>query len=220
MRTYFHRACLTGVIVVLVACAQQPRRVQPAPVVDDSKTTTTAVAPAPVPAPAPPPKAKPKPKPVVPKPDTDISPAPEPSAPAAEGIARDQAGYYFDTLQGRLRQLVDPAIVVTHSDGHITVDVTRRVHFESDDATLPATECNALSPIAKALIEYRMTRIVADVSATGTDDAALKSAKTRAAAVTQCLVGAGVAPHRLSSRQVAMSSPEPRTVLRIEPIVK
>ncbi len=60
----------------------------------------------------------------------------------------------------------------------------------------------------------------ADVSATGADDAALKSAKTRAAAITQCLADAGVAPKRLSSRQVAIATPEPRTILRIEPIVK
>ena len=120
----------------------------------------------------------------------------------------------------RLRQLVDPTIVVAHKDGHITVDISRRVHFESDDATLPVEECKALTPIAKALIEYKMTRIVADVSATGADEAALKSARTRAAAITQCLTDAGVAARRLSSRQVAMSSSEPRTVLRIEPIVK
>ena len=94
------------------------------------------------------------------------------------------------------------------------------MHFESDDATLPARECSALTPVAKALVEYRMTRIVASVSATAADEAARKSAKLRAAAVTQCLADAGVASHRLSAREVAMSSPEQRTVLRIEPIVK
>jgi outer membrane protein OmpA-like peptidoglycan-associated protein len=223
MRKNIHRACLICAATLLAACAQQARRPAPAPVVEDSKPNTVSSA-AEQPVPTPSPKPKPKPKPVAaPKPetkDTDVAPLPEPPVPESEGIERSQVGYYFDTLQGRLRQLVDPAIVVTHTDGHITVDVTRRVHFESDDAALPAVECNALTPIAKALVEYRMTRIVADVSATGIDDAALKSAKTRAAAITQCLAGAGIASRRLSSRQVAMSSPEPRTVLRIEPIVK
>jgi outer membrane protein OmpA-like peptidoglycan-associated protein len=222
MRKSTLRACLTAVAVLLAACSQQPRRPQPAPVVDDSKPAAVATPAPEPPAPTPPPKPKPKPKPAPPKPetkDTDVTPAAD-AAPPTEGIERSQVGYYFDTLQGRLRQLVDPAIVVTHTDGHITVDVSQRVHFESDDATLPASECSALTPIAKALIEYKMTRIVADVSSTGVDDAALKSAKTRAAAITQCLADAGVASRRLSSRQVAMSSPEPRTVLRIEPIVK
>jgi outer membrane protein OmpA-like peptidoglycan-associated protein len=217
MRTFTSRACLIGVVVLLAACSQGLRRPQPAPVVEQSKSDTAT---APTPAPPPKPKAKPKP---APKPDikeTDVTPTPEPAVAASEGMERSQVGYYFDTLQGRLRQLVDPAIIVTHSDGRITVDVTRRVHFESDDATLPARECNALTPVAKALIEYRMTRIVADVSTTGADEASRKSAKTRAVAITQCLADAGVASHRLSARQVAMSAAEQRTVLRIEPIVK
>jgi len=220
MRTFISRACLTGLIVLLGACSQALHRPQPAAVVERSDRTESASAPTVTP--VQPAKPKPKPKPVA-KPDTkdtDVTPPPEPTAATSEGIDRSQVGYYFDTLQGRLRQLADPTIDVTHSDGHITVDITRRVHFESDDATLPAAECTALAPIAKALIEYKMTRIIADVSATGVDDAALKSAKTRAAAITQCLAGAGVAARRLSSRQVAMSSPEPRSVLRIEPIVK
>ena len=218
MRTSIFRACLICATTLLAACAQQARRPTPAPVVEASKPA--AVAPAPEPAaPTPPPKPKAKPKsPVQPKAETDVV-TPSPSPPA-EGIERDQVGYYFDTLQGRLRQLVDPTIVVTHSDGHITVDITRRVHFESDDATLPASECSALTPIAKALVEYKMTRIVADVSATGVDEAALKAAKTRAGAITQCLADAGVAARRLSAREVAMASPEPRSLLRIEPIIK
>ena len=219
MRPFFFRACLTGVAVVLAACSQQPRRAAPAPVIEQSKSSETAPVPAPAPAPQKP-KAKPKPAPKPETKDTDVTPpAPEQTASTNEGIERSQVGYYFDTLQGRLRQLVDPTIVVTHNDGHITVDITRRVHFESDDATLPAAECSALTPIAKALVEYKMTRIVADVSATGADEAALKSAKSRATAITQCLAGAGVAPKRLSARQVAMSD-DPRSILRIEPIIK
>ncbi len=214
MRVFTSRAWLGGAVVLLAACSQPVRPPQPAPVVEQSKPAPAASVVAAVPKP----KAKPK---SVAKPDSkDTDVAPAPAAAASEGIERSQVGYYFDTLQGRLRQLVDPSIIVTHNDGHISVDVTRRVHFESDDATLPARECSALTPVAKALIEYRMTRIVADVSATGADEAALKSARTRAAAVTQCLANAGVAAHRLSARQVAMTSDEQRTVLRIEPIIK
>src|ERR1700742_3217692 len=105
MRTSMFRACLFGVIALLAACAQQARRPQPAPVVDDTKPVVTTPAPE-QPAPTPPPKPKPKPKPAPPKPetkDTDVTPAPEPVA-APEGIERSQVGYYFDTLQGRLRQ--------------------------------------------------------------------------------------------------------------------
>jgi outer membrane protein OmpA-like peptidoglycan-associated protein len=220
MRTTPFRACVIVAIALLSACAQQPHRSQPAPVVEQSRPPVTP----PTTTSAPPPKPKPKPKPGVPAPpkpetkDTDVTPAP--AAPAADGIDRTQVGYYFDTLQGRLRQVADPAVVVTRSDGHITVDISRHITFGGDDAPLPAAQCALLSPIAKALVEYKMTRIVADVGATGTDEPALRSAKARAAAITKCLADEGVAARRLSAREIAMPSPQPISVLRIEPIVK
>ena len=223
MRTLIFRACLIAAAASLAACAQKPHRAEPAPVVEDSKPVVAT--PEPTQTPAPPTKPKPKPKPVaapVPKPEvkeTDVTPTPVPAL-ATDGIERAQVGYYFDTLQGRLRQLVDPAMVVTHSDGHITVDLARSIHFGSDDAPLAADECATLAPIAKALVEYKMTRIVADVGATGTDEAALKSAKVRASAITKCLAEAGIAGRRLATREVAMPAPDPINVLRIEPIVK
>jgi hypothetical protein len=46
----------------------------------------------------------------------------------------------------------------------------------------------------------------------------LSSAKSHAGAITKCLTESGIASHRLGVREVTM--PAPRTVLRIEPIVK
>jgi outer membrane protein OmpA-like peptidoglycan-associated protein len=218
MRITLLRACLIFAIALLSACAQQPQRAQPAPVVEASKPSAP-------PAPTPAPKPKPKPKPTVPAPpkpdtkDTDVTPAPA-TAPLSEGLDRSQVGYYFDTLQGRLRQVADPTFVVTRSDGHITVDVSRRITYASDESPLPAAQCAALSSIAKALVEYKMTRIVVEVGATGADEPALSSAKIRAAAIAKCLAEAGVAVRRLGTREVAMRSSSPVTVLRIEPIVK
>ncbi len=217
MRIPTSRACLaTMLVALLAACAQQPHRSEPAPAVESSKR--------PVAAPTPPPKPKPKAKPVAPLPakadnDTDVTPTPAPSAASVpEGIDRAQVGYYFDTLQGRLRQSSDPAIVVTRTERRIAVDITERVHFQADDASLPAADCAALAPIAKALVEYKMTRIVAEVGVDSSDAATMTSAKSHASAITKCLTEAGVASRRLGAREVAM--PAPRTVLRIEPIVK
>jgi outer membrane protein OmpA-like peptidoglycan-associated protein len=220
MRIKIIRACVIAAIALLCACAQQPHRAQPAPVVEESKPLPTP----PAPTAAPPPKLKPKPKPTVPVPpkpetkDTDVTPAPSVGAP--DGIERTQVGYYFDTLQGRLRQVAAPTILVTRSDGHIAVDISHHIAFGTDDAPLSAAHCAALAPIAKALIEYKMTRIVADVGAAGADEPALRSAKVRAAAIAKCLADAGVAARRLGTREVAMPSAQPITVLRIEPIVK
>ena len=212
MRTAILRACLLAAAAALAACAQQPvSKSSPAPVTKESPPAASPTA-------APAPKPKPKPKPAAPKAetaDTDVTPAPTP----AEGMERAQVGYYFDTLQGRLRQVADPTFVVTRNDGHITVDITRRVSFGDDDASLPSAACAALAPIAKALIEYKMTRIVADAAASGTDEAALKLAKAHSAAIAKCLADSGVASRRLGTREHAASS-APTTVLRIEPIVK
>ncbi len=219
MRITLLRLCQLAAAAALAACAQQPaQKTPPAPVVEASTPATSPSAPAPQPAP----KPKPKPKPVAPKAetsDTDVTPAPPAGPTPAEGIERAQVGYYFDTLQGRLRQVADPNIVVTRNDGHITVDITRRVSFGDDDAPLPAGACAALAPIAKALIEYKMTRIVAEAGASSADTSALKSAKAHSAAIAKCLADSGVAGHRLGTREHVASS-APSTVLRIEPIVK
>ena len=196
--------------LLLVSCALQPKRSVPAPV---EERTTQAPAPAPPPLPTP----KPKPKPALP-PKSETK-EPETAPAPLESIEPSKVGYYFDTLQGRLRQLAGSDVVVNRQDDHITLDVTRRVAFGNDD-TSPANRCEALAPIAKALVEYRMTRIDVAVDAETNDDAGRRTAKSRSESVAQCLANAGVAAQRIASNGVASIAQTPTVILRIGPVVR
>ena len=202
--------------LLLVSCAQLPKRSTPAPVED-----ATAQPPAPTSPSAPKPKAKPKPA-LPPKPETKEPETKEPeSAPTSrEGIESSKVGYYFDTLQGRLRQLAGADVVVNRQDDHITLDVTRRLTFGTDYSTTAADRCAALAPIAKALVEYRMTRIVVDVGGETNDDAGRRTAKSRSESIAQCLVAAGIAAQRIASNRVVGTDQTPSITLRIEPVVR
>jgi type IV secretory pathway VirB10-like protein len=211
MRVECKRHNITAIIAVsamlLASCAQQPTRPTPAPV--EERTT-------PAPAPTPPtvPKPKPKPKPApAPKPETK---EPETAPAPLEGIESSKVGYYFDTLQGRLRQLAAPDAVVSRKDDHITLDITRRVRVGNDGSG----QCAALAPIAKALVEYRMTRIAVDVGSETNDDAGRRTAKSRSESIAQCFVDAGVASRRIVSNGVAGATQMPTIILRIEPVVR
>jgi outer membrane protein OmpA-like peptidoglycan-associated protein len=199
--------------LLLVSCALQSKRSVPAPV---EERTTQAPAPAPPTAPTPTPTWKPKPTPA-PKPETK---GPETAPAPLEGIESSKVGYYFDTLQGRLRQLAGTDVVVNRQDDHITLDVTRRVSFGNDSSPTAAGLCAALAPIAKALVEYRMTRVAVDVDAETDDDAGRRTAKSRGESIAQCLADAGVASRRIGSNGIASTAQTPTVTLRIEPIVR
>jgi outer membrane protein OmpA-like peptidoglycan-associated protein len=198
---------------LLVSCAQLPKRPTPAPVEDRTMHSPEATAP-----PAPTPKPKPKPKPGPPaKPETkETEPVPAP----LEGVESSKVGYYFDTLQGRLRQVAAPDVVVNRQDDHITLDVTRRMNFGSDEDNTIANRCATLAPIAKALVEYRMTRIAVDVTSETNDEVGRQTAKSRSASIAQCLSGAGVVAQRIASNGVASTAQTPTVILRIEPIIR
>ncbi|MEP6483977.1 MAG: hypothetical protein ABJB01_05965 [Rudaea sp.] len=207
-----YRLGIASIVLVLGACAQQPTRTTPA------KNTPPATTPTPEPPTASVPKPKPKTKPVSPTPTTKPDAPKEPDVNEAEvvraeGIDKAQVGYYFDTLQGRLRQTGDPNIVVSRNESHITVDITDRVRFASDGSV----DCVALAPISKALVEYRMTRITVDVSAVG--ESGGLSAKSGATALAHCFVASGVASKRVSTKS-ATAAPRAALYLHIDPIVK
>ncbi len=205
--------------VLIAACAQQPQRppdatpaTAPVPTVTETKPAAPVIAP----------KPKPKPKPAPPKldpKDSDVTPTPAPAPAPSEGIDSAQVGYYFDTLQGRLRQLGDRTIVISRSDGHISADITQRVHFAGDDAPLPAGECAALAPLAKVLVEYKLTRVIVEVDAASADEPGVKTARVRMDALMQCLADSGVNARRVRPRPPRPSA-HPATILHIEPIVK
>jgi hypothetical protein len=196
-----------GVALLIASCAQQTTKsvptTSPSPAETKSSPTQTPTA-------APKPKSKPK---LAPKPETVET---EPTLPVPiEGIEQSKVGYYFDTLQGRLRQLADPNLVVNRQGNQITIDLTHSVHLDDGN---PSAPCTTLEPIAKALVEYRMTRAVIDVVAESGDAASVRSAKSRSESIAKCLADAGVANRRIASNGVPGAAPAIR--LRIDPIVR
>ena len=121
---------MVGVAVLIASCAQQATKsvptTSPSPAETKSPPTQTPTA-------TPKPKSKPKP---APKPET-VETETTPPAPI-EGIEQSKVGYYFDTLQGRLRQLSDPNLVVNRLGDQITIDLTHSVHLDSDIASCDA----------------------------------------------------------------------------------
>ena len=177
MRIFTFRACLIGAVVLLAACSQQVRRPQPAPVVEQSKPRHRACSRRRLRRRR---RPKPKPKPAVAKPDTkdtDVTPPPEPqrrrrkassAARSATTSTRCKAGCVSSSIRPSSSRTTTATSPSTSRAASISKATTPHC---------PSHECKALTPIAKALIEYKMTRIVADVSATGADEAALKSAQ-------------------------------------------
>lgn len=200
---------IVGVAALIVSCAQQPTKPVPAASPSPSETKSTS-AQASSPAVAPKPKPKPKPAPT-PKPETEETEA----APApVEGLEQSKVGYYFDTLQGRLRQLGDPNLAVNRQGNRITIDLTSSVHLDGENSA----PCTTLAPIAKALVEYRMTRAHVDVVAESSESASIRLAKSRSESIAKCLADAGVANQRITSNGVAGTALAIR--LRIDPVVR
>jgi hypothetical protein len=200
------KLAMVGIAVLIASCAQQPPK--PVPTTSPSPAEIKS---APTQTPATAPKQKSKPKAAT-KPETVEAETPPPAP--VEGIEQSKVGYYFDTLQGRLRQLADPNLVVNRQGNQITIDLTRSVHLDGENSA----PCTSLAPIAKALVEYRMTRAVIDVVAESGDAASVRSAKSRSESIAKCLADAGVANRRIASNGVPGTASAIR--LRIDPIVR
>jgi hypothetical protein len=201
------KLAMVGIAVLIASCAQQPPKpvptTSPSPAEIKSAPTQTQT-PAAL-------KQKSKPKPPT-KPETVEAETPPPAP--VEGIEQSKVGYYFDTLQGRLRQLADPNLVVNRQGNQITIDLTRSVHLDGENSA----PCTSLAPIAKALVEYRMTRAVIDVAAESGDASSVRLAKSRSESIAKCLADAGVANRRIASNGVPGTASAIR--LRIDPIVR
>ncbi len=200
------KLAMVGIAALIVSCAQQPPKpvptTSPSPAEIKSAPTQTPAAAA---------KQKSKPKPAT-KPETVEAETPPPAP--VEGIEQSKVGYYFDTLQGRLRQLADPNLVVNRQGNQITIDLTRGVHLDGENSA----PCTSLAPIAKALVEYRMTRAHVDVVAESSEAASVRLAKSRSESIAKCLADAGVGNQRITPNGVAGTAPTIR--LRIDPIVR
>jgi outer membrane protein OmpA-like peptidoglycan-associated protein len=148
-----------------------------------------------------------------------------------DSLAPSEVGYYMDILQGRLKQIPGNDLSVVRQVDRVVVDLTVRAGFEPGNAQLMPAMRELLTPLSKALLEYRKTllsvRIRPEDAGTQTSNARL--AEQRAAAVARCLVDDGVASRHLvvigtvaSHTPAAKAGPEGpvRIQLQIEPIVR
>ncbi len=206
-----HSLVIVGTCLLVASCAQQPTK--PVSTPSPLEKTTAPVQPTPTQ-----PTAKPKPKPKPPTPATATKPETpdtEPASSSVEGLEQSKVGYYFDTLQGRLRQLANQNFVVSRHDNTITIDATHSVQFDRENTV---TSCTPIAPLAKALVEYRMTHVVIDVAADAGDAPSLGRAKSKSEAVAKCLVDAGVGSRRIAPKGIPGAV---QTItLRIEPTVR
>lgn len=115
----------------------------------------------------------------------------------SDALAPGEVGYYFDVLQGRLQQSVDPAVIVGRSSSGIALDFSRRIGFASGEAQLDDAARALLAPLSKVLAEYRMTRITIRISADDDTAEARTLARQRASAIVHVLEDSGIAATRI-----------------------
>lgn len=207
---------------VLAACATHPKHVPPPqPPVKPVRTATPA-----------------RPKPAAPLPAPVAAPAPTAAVldsrsyeqdknrikqalanNSGDALAAADVGYYMDVLQGRLKQLLGKGIA-RRREG-ITLDLSGRVFFEPGSTQIGAGVREILAPLAKVLVEYRMTLVSVQVRAddprTHVIDPALS--QLHAQAIAHVLADAGVAVKRIVIAGVG-SENRVRVGLQIEPIVR
>ncbi|MEO8671159.1 MAG: OmpA family protein [Tahibacter sp.] len=151
----------------------------------------------------------------------------------ASALPAPDVGYYLDVLQGRLKQIANtqPGLVVGRQDSEVILDLSARLDFDPGSARITPNMGKMLTPIAKALTEYRMLLVVVKASASDPGDGAADSrlVEQRGLGVAQYLAGAGVALSRIVVAGASSARPaetgtlrETRTQLEIhlEPIVR
>lgn len=148
-----------------------------------------------------------------------------------DSLGPADVGYYMDVLQGRLKQIAGKDLGVARQGDYVVLDMSFRPGFERGSAQLDSSIRDALKPLSKVLVEYRMTLVSVQIRA---DDSGAQPIKTglaerRAQALARALVEAGISAKRVviaglnSSDQTETNSrPEDhlRVEMHLEPIVR
>jgi outer membrane protein OmpA-like peptidoglycan-associated protein len=148
-----------------------------------------------------------------------------------DSLGPAEVGYYMDVLQGRLQQIASKDFGVGRQADYVVLDMSFQPGFEKGSAQLDSSVRDALKPLSRVLVEYRMTLVSLQVRAddSGTQPGKAGLAERRAQALARALVDAGIAGKRVviaglnSSGQVETNSrPEGqlRVEMRLEPIVR
>jgi outer membrane protein OmpA-like peptidoglycan-associated protein len=122
-----------------------------------------------------------------------------PAAPNKDGVAAGDAGYFLDVLQGRLRQALDPAVIIGRKQGSIVLDFSGRIGFADNAAQIDDAGRAMLLSLAKVLGEYRAALV--SVRVEPQDDAAIarKLAQQRENAVARVLTDSGISAARIAA---------------------
>lgn len=148
-----------------------------------------------------------------------------------DSLGPAEVGYYMDVLQGRLRQIAGKDFGVGRQADYVVLDMSFQPGFERGSAQLDSSVRDALKPLSKVLVEYRMTLVSLQVRADDSDNQPVKAglAERRAQTVAHALVENGISGKRVviagshSSVQTennSRSEGQLRVEMRLEPIVR
>jgi outer membrane protein OmpA-like peptidoglycan-associated protein len=140
------------------------------------------------------PAVKPHSKPAAPHDNNRANPA----ATNKEGVPAGEAGYFLDVLQGRMRQALDPAVIVRRERGSIVLDLSHRIGF-GDEARLDDAGRAVLLSLSKVLGEYRAALVTVRVDVQGDGEIARKLAQQRENAIVRVLIDSGISAARIAA---------------------
>ena len=142
-----------------------------------------------------------------------------------ESLAKAEAGYYLDVLQGRVKPMVRAGLSLSRQADRLDIELSGRAGFVAASGQISPLMREILARLAAVLAEYRKT--VVTVRVRGDDSAPpagrARLAELRGLAVTAYLVDAGVPRRRILLTSVAAAanpSAGGRLVLQIEPVVR
>jgi len=137
-----------------------------------------------------------------------------------DALAPREVGYYLDILQGRIRQVMGPGIVLGRGYDRIVLDLSNLVSFDNAGSGLDKEDRQSLSLLVPVLREYAKTLISIKVRASDRGSAAAALARTQAGAVARFLSDSGLPAKRILVSEMTPQDANVRVEMQLEPIVR